>query len=61
MPSKSGKQRRFMGAALAEKRSGRAASPKIAKAASSMSERQLRDFARSSKRTTKRSSRKSSR
>ncbi len=46
MPAVSAKQRRLMGAALAAKRGGKAASPKVAKVAKGMSEKQLRDFAK---------------
>ncbi|MGB6501648.1 MAG: DUF3008 family protein [Thermoplasmata archaeon] len=59
MPAQSEAQRRLMGAALAAKRGGRAASGKAAKVARGMSESQLRDFARKpSKRKSKRSGRK---
>jgi len=42
MPSKTEKQRKFMGAELARKRAGK-------KTATAMSERQLRDFAKKRK------------
>lgn len=45
MPAKSDKQRKLMGAALAAKRGGKAASPEVAKVAKSMSEKQLKEFA----------------
>lgn len=57
MPATSESQRRLMGAALAAKRGGKPASREVAKVAHSMSEKQLRDFARKSKRKGKRSSR----
>ena len=53
MPATSDRQRRFMGAALAAKRGERAASPAVAKAARSMSEKSLRDFAKKPKRGRK--------
>lgn len=46
MPAESEKQRRFMGAVLAAKRGGRAISPKVERAARSMTESQARDFAK---------------
>lgn len=50
MPAKSAKQRRLMGAALAYKRGESShASAAIKKVASSMSESQLRDFAKKKK------------
>lgn len=57
MPSTSAAQQRFMGAALAAKRGGRAISGKVAKAAHGMSEKQLKDFARKSKRKSRRKGR----
>ena len=50
MPAESEKQRRFMGAELARKRAGK-------RTQTGMSEKQLRDFARKSKRSKRRSSR----
>lgn len=49
MPAKSAKQRRLMGAALAAKRGGKAASGEVRKVANSMTEKQLRDFAKKPK------------
>jgi hypothetical protein len=54
MPSKTSRQRRFMGMALAAKRGKRPASPRAAKVARSMSVDQLRDFARKPVRKMKR-------
>jgi Protein of unknwon function (DUF3008) len=48
MPSKSNKQRRLMGAALAAKR-GAKSFPEAEKIASQMTEKQLEDFASKSK------------
>ena len=46
MPARSEAQRRLMGAALSAKRHGVALSPKVSKLAKSMTEEQLRDFAK---------------
>lgn len=46
MPAESKKQRRFMGAVLNAKRTGKAISPKVAKAAKSMTMQQAKDFAK---------------
>lgn len=59
MPAKNEKQRRLMGAALAAKRSGRKAGGEIGKVASSMSESQLRGFARKPTRSSARPKRRS--
>jgi Protein of unknwon function (DUF3008) len=48
MPSKSNAQRRLMGAALSAKRGGKSF-PEAKKIAGQMSEKQLEDFARKSK------------
>jgi len=46
MPSETEPKRKLMGAALAAKRGKKPISKKVAKIASSMSEKQLRDFAK---------------
>lgn len=54
MPAESERQRRYMGAELARFRAGK-------RTETGMTEKQLRDFARKSKRTSARSKRKSRR
>lgn len=58
MPAESEPQRRLMGAALAAKRAGRKPGGQLGKVVRSMSESQLRDYARKPKRKGRRSRRK---
>lgn len=45
MPAKSKKEQRFMGMVYEAKKTGKAASPAVAKAAKSMTKKQAKDFA----------------